>query len=165
MLPSRALTLWVPKDCLHLCQHGHEWNADDQWSKVIDVNFYPTEKTRRSNLLHRPIGIGVQGLADVFMLMDIPFYSEEAKVINKNIFETIYHAALEKSNELAQERHHDMLFLASHYESWRPQTSRSINNLVSRDYELVYPPCKTKNKIQRLLRICSPIPAEIEVEL
>ena len=129
---------------------------------IIDINFYPTEKTQRSNYLHRPIGIGVQGLADVFALMDIPFDSEEARQINRNIFETIYHAALEKSNELAQERHHDMLFLASHYESWRPQTSRSINNLVSRDYELVYPPCKTKNKIQRLLRICSPIPAEIE---
>ena len=73
-------------------------------NKVIDVNFYPTEKTRRSNLLHRPIGIGVQGLADVFMLMNIPFFSEEAKVINKNIFETIYHAALEKSMELSKER-------------------------------------------------------------
>jgi ribonucleotide reductase alpha subunit/intein/homing endonuclease len=70
-------------------------------NKVIDINFYPTEKTKRSNLLHRPIGIGVQGLADVFILMDIPFYSDEAKEINKLIFETIYHAALEKSNEIA----------------------------------------------------------------
>jgi len=73
-------------------------------NKIIDINFYPTEKTRRSNLLHRPIGIGVQGLADVFMLMDIPFYSDEAKEINKQIFETIYHAALEKSMELSKER-------------------------------------------------------------
>ena len=70
-------------------------------NKVIDVNFYPTEKTQRSNMLHRPIGIGVQGLADTFILMDIPFHSEEAKEVNKLIFETIYHAALEKSNELA----------------------------------------------------------------
>jgi ribonucleotide reductase alpha subunit len=70
-------------------------------NKVIDVNFYPTEKTRRSNVLHRPIGIGVQGLADTFILMDIPFHSEEAKEINKLIFETIYHAALEKSNEIS----------------------------------------------------------------
>ena len=68
---------------------------------VIDVNFYPTEKTKTSNLKHRPIGIGVQGLADTFVLLDIPFHSEEAKEINKLIFETIYHAALEKSNELA----------------------------------------------------------------
>jgi ribonucleoside-diphosphate reductase alpha subunit len=73
-------------------------------NKVIDVNFYPTEKTKRSNLLHRPIGMGVQGLADTFLLMDLPYHSEEAKTINKLIFETIYHAALEKSNEIAIER-------------------------------------------------------------
>ena len=73
-------------------------------NKIIDINFYPTEKTKRSNLLHRPIGIGVQGLSDVFFKMNIPYHSEEAKVINKNIFETIYHGALERSNELAIER-------------------------------------------------------------
>ena len=73
-------------------------------NKVIDVNFYPTEKTKTSNLKHRPIGIGVQGLADAFILMDIPFHSEKAKEINKLIFETMYHAALEKSNELSIER-------------------------------------------------------------
>ena len=73
-------------------------------NKVIDLNFYPTEKTVRSNMRHRPIGIGVQGLADVFALMKIPFYSKEAREINKNIFETIYHAALEKSNEIARKR-------------------------------------------------------------
>jgi ribonucleoside-diphosphate reductase alpha chain len=70
-------------------------------NRVIDINFYPTEKTKRSNMRHRPIGIGVQGLADTFILMDIPFHSEEAKQINKQIFETIYHASLEKSNEIA----------------------------------------------------------------
>ena len=73
-------------------------------NKVIDINFYPTEKTRLSNLRHRPIGIGVQGLADVFFMMDICYHSEEAKQVNKLIFETIYHAALEKSNEIAIER-------------------------------------------------------------
>ena len=73
-------------------------------NKVIDINFYPTEKTKKSNFRHRPIGIGVQGLADTFVLLDIPFHSEEAKQVNKLIFETIYHAALEKSNELALER-------------------------------------------------------------
>jgi len=70
-------------------------------NKVIDVNYYPTEKTRRSNMRHRPIGVGVQGLADVFMLMNIAFISEEAKIINKRIFETIYHAAVESSCEIA----------------------------------------------------------------
>jgi ribonucleotide reductase alpha subunit len=73
-------------------------------NRVIDINFYPTEKTKTSNFRHRPIGIGVQGLADTFILMDLPFYSEEAKEINKLIFETIYHAALEKSNEISFER-------------------------------------------------------------
>ena len=79
-------------------------------NKVIDNNYYPTEKSRKSNLSHRPIGIGVQGLADVFFLMDMPFHSrseyknEKTKELNKQIFETIYHAALEMSNELAIER-------------------------------------------------------------
>ena len=71
-------------------------------NRVIDVNYYPTPKTQRSNLRHRPVGIGVQGLADVFMLMNVPFHSDAAKLVNKHIFETIYHAALEKSCELAQ---------------------------------------------------------------
>ena len=71
-------------------------------NKVIDINFYPTTKTKISNMKHRPIGIGVQGLADTFALMDVPFHSKEAKEINKLIFETIYHGALEESNEIAQ---------------------------------------------------------------
>ena len=73
-------------------------------NRIIDINFYPTSKTKRSNLLHRPIGIGVQGLADTFIMMDIPFHSEQAKEVNKLIFETIYHAALERSNEIAVSR-------------------------------------------------------------
>ncbi len=80
-------------------------------NKVIDVNFYPTEKTLRSNMRHRPIGIGIQGLADTFVLMDIPFHSEEARQINKDIFETIYHASLEKSNEIAFERSNEIKYL------------------------------------------------------
>jgi ribonucleoside-diphosphate reductase alpha chain len=73
-------------------------------NKIIDINFYPTDKTRRSNILHRPIGIGIQGLADTFIMMDIAFCSEEAREVNKLIFETIYHGALERSNEIAIER-------------------------------------------------------------
>jgi ribonucleoside-diphosphate reductase alpha chain len=71
-------------------------------NRVIDVNYYPTEKTRRSNMRHRPIGIGVQGLADVFMLMGLPFTSEGARAINRDIFETIYHAAVSESCEMAK---------------------------------------------------------------
>jgi ribonucleoside-diphosphate reductase alpha chain len=80
-------------------------------NKVIDINYYPTKKTQRSNLLHRPIGIGIQGLADSFVLMDIPFHSDQAKEVNKLIFETIYHASLEKSNEIAIDRKNKILKL------------------------------------------------------
>ena len=73
--------------------------------RVIDINFYPTDKTKLSNMRHRPIGIGVQGLADVFIMMGLSFNSETSKEINRNIFETIYHASMETSYELALERY------------------------------------------------------------
>jgi ribonucleoside-diphosphate reductase alpha chain len=73
-------------------------------NKVIDKNFYPVEKARISNLKHRPIGIGVQGLADVFIQLRFPFESDKAKQLNKDIFETIYHAATEASMELSKKR-------------------------------------------------------------
>merc|ERR1711972_958653 len=72
-------------------------------NKVIDRNFYPVEEARRSNMSHRPIGLGVQGLADAFLLMRLPFESEKAKKLNEDIFETIYFAACEASCELAAE--------------------------------------------------------------
>ncbi len=75
--------------------------AVDNLNQIININYYPTEKTRTSNLRHRPIGLGVQGLADVFMMMNIPFHSEEARVLNREIFETIYYAALKASMTLA----------------------------------------------------------------
>jgi ribonucleoside-diphosphate reductase alpha chain len=71
-------------------------------NRIIDVNFYPTDKTRRSNQRHRPIGIGVQGLADVFMMLNTNFTSDEARLINKRIFETMYHAALTESCNIAK---------------------------------------------------------------
>ena len=71
-------------------------------NRVIDVNYYPTPKTRVSNMAHRPIGIGIQGLADTFMLLDLAFSSDEARVLNKRIFETMYHAALTASCDLAE---------------------------------------------------------------
>ena len=73
-------------------------------NNVIDVNYYPTDKTYRSNMRHRPIGIGVQGLADALALMDVPFHSEQALEVNKHIFETIYYGAMYQSNVLAMER-------------------------------------------------------------
>jgi ribonucleoside-diphosphate reductase alpha subunit len=71
-------------------------------NKVIDANFYPVPCARTSNMRHRPIGIGVQGLADVFMLLGIPFDSQEARDLNVKIFETIYFGAVEASMELAK---------------------------------------------------------------
>ena len=82
-------------------------------NKLIDVNYYPTNKTKTSNNLHRPIGIGVQGLADVFALMDYAFESKEAAEVNKNIFETIYHASMEKSMELSKIQGHYSTFQGS----------------------------------------------------
>jgi ribonucleoside-diphosphate reductase alpha chain len=70
-------------------------------NKIIDNNYYPVEEARNSNLRHRPIGLGVQGLADVFILLRLPFESDLAKLLNKNIFETIYFAAMTASKDLA----------------------------------------------------------------
>ena len=103
-LASIALNKFVKEDksfdfeLLHSVAKVVAYNLN----QVIDVNYYPTEKTRTSNLRHRPIGMGVQGLADTFMMMDFAFNSTEAKQLNTNIFETIYHAALEASVELSK---------------------------------------------------------------
>ena len=77
-------------------------------NNVIDLNYYPTFKTENSNQKNRPIGIGVQGLADVFALMNIPFHSDKAREINKNIFETMYYASLQKSMVLSSNKINDL---------------------------------------------------------
>ena len=73
-------------------------------NKIIEVNYYPVKEARNSNMRHRPIGVGVQGLADAFLALRIPFESPEARELNKQIFETIYHGALEASMEIAKEQ-------------------------------------------------------------
>jgi ribonucleotide reductase alpha subunit len=129
-------------------------------NKIIDVNFYPTEKTRVSNLLHRPIGIGVQGLADVFALMDIAFTSAAAKEVNKLIFETIYHAALESSMEIARDRAEAMQVLAQCQSNLFTRVDVAHLELfskvdaVSRDYA---PGAEYDDLVQEVL----PIPAEL----
>jgi ribonucleoside-diphosphate reductase alpha chain len=80
-------------------------------NKVIDVNYYPTPETKASNFKHRPIGIGIQGLADTFAIMGMEFGSEESKKLNSDIFETIYFAAMTASVDLAQKE--------GHYESFK----------------------------------------------
>ncbi|CAI5739943.1 unnamed protein product [Hyaloperonospora brassicae] len=72
-------------------------------NKVIDVNYYPVAEARTSNMRHRPVGIGVQGLADAFILMNYAFESAQARELNKNIFETIYYASMKTSMEIAKE--------------------------------------------------------------
>ena len=72
-------------------------------NKVININYYPTNKTKKSNLSNRPIGIGVQGLADTFAMMDMAFDSEEAKQLNKDIFETIYYSSIHTSMTISKE--------------------------------------------------------------
>ena len=78
--------------------------ATKNLDQVIDINFYPTDKTENSNSRHRPIGLGIQGLADVYFKMNIPYDSVQAQIINKQIFETIYFGALEASMELAADK-------------------------------------------------------------
>ena len=137
-------------------------------NNIIDVNYYPNRKTRRSNLLHRPIGIGVQGLADVFILMDMPFTSPEAKMLNRQIFETIYHSAVEKSCEIAMEREESMKYLLEEYKigNW---TFKNDDDPVCREYDVYnnYSASSsttrdTDDKITLLLNRLRPIRVEIE---
>ena len=136
-------------------------------NNIIDINFYPTIKTQRSNFKHRPIGIGVQGLADVFFKMNLSFTSNEAKETNKLIFETIYYAALKKSNEISQERLEYLTFLKSEYLSnnWSftdiEDECRNYNI-----YNITHASSSNVNnidsKIKKYLDLIKPIKAEIE---
>jgi ribonucleotide reductase alpha subunit len=95
-------------------------------NKIIDVNHYPVEAARRSNLRHRPIGIGVQGLADCFVLLRMPFDSPKAQELNRDIFETMYFAAVTASCELAQK-----LGMSIRPSPLRlPLAMRSLSNLI-----------------------------------
>jgi ribonucleoside-diphosphate reductase alpha subunit len=76
--------------------------ATEGLNNVIDLNYYPTPETKKSNMRHRPIGLGIQGLADAFALMRYPYESKEANILNRNIMETIYYASLKASNDIAK---------------------------------------------------------------
>ena len=103
-LASIALNMFVKQDSTYDFQKLYDITKviTKNLNKVIDVNYYPVEEAKNSNMRHRPIGIGVQGLADAFILMKYPFDSAEAKQLNKDIFETIYYAAMEASMELSK---------------------------------------------------------------
>lgn len=103
-LASIALNKFVKEDGTYDHEKLYEVTkvATRNLNKVIDVNYYPVPEAKNSNMKHRPIGIGVQGLADTFMLMKMPFDSDAARQLNKEIFETIYFGAMETSMEIAQ---------------------------------------------------------------
>lgn len=105
-LASLALAKYVKEDGTYDFDRLYEVTriVTRNLNKVIDINYYPIEEARNSNMRHRPIGLGVQGLADAFILMRMPFDSPEARQLNKDIFETIYYAALKESCALAQEQ-------------------------------------------------------------
>ena len=130
-------------------------------NNVIDINYYPTPKTKRSNFKHRPIGIGVQGLADVFLKMDLAFTSDQAKEINIKIFETIYYAALEKSMLISKHRCKLMKFLKEQYylNNWTFTTEEDECREYN-IYNVTYP--SIHNSIEDALNCVNPIKAEIE---
>ncbi|MEP0368673.1 MAG: ribonucleoside-diphosphate reductase subunit alpha [Cyclobacteriaceae bacterium] len=103
-LASIALNKFVKEDGTYDHEKLYEVTkvATRNLNKVIDVNYYPVPEAKNSNMKHRPIGIGVQGLADTFMLMKMPFDSDAARQLNKEIFETLYFGAMETSMEIAQ---------------------------------------------------------------
>jgi len=105
-LASICLPTYVEKGVFHF-EKLHEITKViiKNINKVIDGNFYPLEEAQRSNFKHRPTGLGIQGLSDVLMMLKIPFESAEARELNKQIFETMYHGALECSMEIAKKRH------------------------------------------------------------
>jgi ribonucleoside-diphosphate reductase alpha subunit len=105
-LASIALPKFVNKNKTYNFNKLYEvaYSAIVNLNNVIDVNYYPSPAAKFSNLLHRPVGLGVQGLADVFFTLGIPYDSEEAKGLNKEIFETIYYASIKASCDLAKEQ-------------------------------------------------------------
>ena len=103
-LASIALNKYVDSESKtfnHKLLYDVTYHATGNLNRVIDVNFYPVEEARNSNMRHRPIGLGVQGLADTFALLQLPFESSEARKLNKEIFETIYFAACTASKDAA----------------------------------------------------------------
>lgn len=90
-------------------------------NKVVDINYYPTESTEKSNKKHRPLGIGVQGLSTLYNMMGYPYESDEAKTLNRLIFETIYYAAIDESKELAKNFGHYVSFRGSPFSQGKLQ--------------------------------------------
>tara|TARA_Y100001970_G_scaffold290278_1_gene423504 strand:- start:8563 stop:11313 length:2751 start_codon:yes stop_codon:yes gene_type:complete len=122
-------------------------------NKVIDVNYYPVPQTLTSNKRHRPIGIGVQGLADVFAKMKIAFDSDEAKELNRRIFETIYYASLESSMEIARKREAQMI----RFNQLRETIAGEYHGALCFDSE------EDEDEYYKLEKILKPIPEELKL--
>lgn len=119
-------------------------------NKIIDKNYYPVSEAENSNKKHRPIGIGIQGLADVYMLFNLPFDSQKANELNADIFETIYYGAMEMSANLAEEYGHYKTFIGSpastgkfQYDLWDTDPTQRQNRMVDWDWETL------KNKVKK----------------
>mgnify|MGYP002632007004 CR=1 FL=1 len=141
-------------------------------NKIIDINFYPTTKTRRSNKRHRPIGIGVQGLADVYAMMGYTFDSPEAVELNKAIFETIYYGSMCESNELSKSRCVLSCLKDTYNENWKfasppkeyydtPEDKPNMNGALCNKYELVGDTELNRLNTQVVLNMYRPTPEEI----
>jgi len=136
-------------------------------NNVIDINYYPTPKTKRSNFKHRPVGIGIQGLADVFFKLDLAFTSDQAKEINIKIFETIYYAALEKSMLLSKQRLEYMRFLKVQYylNNWTFITDEDEcreYNIYNVSDASIHVAIENDKLIEQALASVKPVKAEID---
>ena len=126
-------------------------------NKVIDINYYPTPNTKRSNLRHRPIGIGVQGLADVFAMMDLAFDSPEAREINRLIFESIYYGAIKTSNKIAIDRMEKLRGLKSEYNHLWEFDGENIKLINNNDTNSTF-----SSRLVALFNELTPIKEEME---
>lgn len=128
---------------------GKKIDYDSLWSvayhvtrnldKVIDRNHYPTVESKRSNMRHRPIGLGTQGLADLLALIRVPYESKEALFVNQRVYSTIYHASLKASCDISKEREHDMRILCQYFkENPKPDTEFYDPNFSCDDKKINY---------------------------
>lgn len=97
-------------------------------NQVVDINYYPIKETKRSNMRHRPLGHGVQGLADTYIMMGYPYSSDEARVLNKNIFETLYYGTIKASADIAKERYNGMKLLNKLYKEGKLKIKKMYND-------------------------------------
>ena len=151
-LASLALPSYVENETFNYDKMRHVVKvAIKNLNRVIDINYYPTPETRNSNMRHRPVGLGVQGLADVFALMRASWESEEAAEINQRIFEHIYFAAVESSCEIAQVEGPYSTFQGSpmskgifQYDMWKTLKGEVIVPLTQKDGTLDWASLKAR---------------------